>query len=411
MKQIASFFTIFWVIYFPTCIAYNDLPNFSSIDEVMTIILIVFTFMKKGSRATNRMPWHEFTVFLLIITLYIIYSLMRGINIPHSVYLDAIQWLRPFSVIYCTWILNPRFSKRQKKAMLFAMVLTLFSWILYHPETLDTEIDAEFPVLGQLAICTGMSWILFTENTKKNKYIALMLVFIGLLAPKFKFTGEVICFIYMIFIAKTKFNFKSPKTIFSLTFLISAVLVVTWTRFDTYYVSGFDAVSGRMARPETYRTSLLILKDYFPFGPGMGTFATAAAAKDYCYEIYHKYDLDTIWGLTGAGGFVSDAFYPALAEFGIVGIWFFFVFWKRRVIAFTKIIDMKYYCIAFIAFFCLAIEQTADSSFLSGKGMGYCMLLALCLNANRNMENLKTRKKQQEDTLRPVDTSHVMGME
>lgn len=28
MKGIARFFTLYWIIYFPTCIAYNDLPGF-----------------------------------------------------------------------------------------------------------------------------------------------------------------------------------------------------------------------------------------------------------------------------------------------------------------------------------------------------------------------------------------------
>ena len=46
-----------------------------------------------------------------------------------------------------------------------------------------------------------------------------------------------------------------------------------------------------------------------------------------------------------------------------------------------------------ITFCCLAIEQTADSSWLSGKGMGYCMLIALCLNANRNQ--MMDMKRQQ----------------
>ena len=55
---------------------------------------------------------------------------------------------------------------------------------------------------------------------------------------------------------------------------------------------------------------------------------------------------------------------------------------------------MRYYRVAMITFCCLAIEQTADSSLLSGKGMGYCMLIALCLNANRNaMEQMKRRKQ------------------
>lgn len=39
-------------------------------------------------------------------------------------------------------------------------------------------------------------------------------------------------------------------------------------------------------------------------------------------------------------------------------------------------------------------EQMADSSWLSGKGMGYCMLIALCLNGNRNaMEQIKIKEK------------------
>ena len=45
MKGIARFFTLYWIIYFPTCIAYNDLPGFSSIDEMMTIILFLFTLL------------------------------------------------------------------------------------------------------------------------------------------------------------------------------------------------------------------------------------------------------------------------------------------------------------------------------------------------------------------------------
>ena len=33
----------------------------------------------------------------------------------------------------------------------------------------------------------------------------------------------------------------------------------------------------------------------------------------------------------------------------------------------------------------LALESTADSSYLSGKGMGYFMILALCLNSARKV--------------------------
>lgn len=381
MKGISRFFTLYWIIYFPTCIAYNDLPGFSSIDEIMMGILFVYTFMKYSNRSINRRPWREFMVCLSVIAFYTLYSLMFGVNVAGGVWIDLLQEIRPYSIIFCTWILNPRFTKKQKKWMLGTMVLTLFSWIAYHPESIESA-HAEFPVLGQLAICTGMAWYLLTEDTKRNRYIALALVLTGMFAPKFKFMGELVCFIAFVFFVKKQLNFKSPKTVFFAVVLVVAVLVVSWTRFDAYYVTGLD--NEAMARPMSYKTSLQILWDYFPLGPGMGSFACNGAWKFYS-PLYFEYNLTNIWGLSPEMGFfICDAYYPTLAQFGIVGVFFFCWFWKRRLVAFNQIVDMRYYRVAMITFCCLAIEQTADSSWLSGKGMGFCMLLALCLNANRN---------------------------
>ena len=393
MKNISRFFTLYWIIYFPTCIAYNDLPGFSSVDEVMTVLLFVYTlWMYCNNRSINRRPWKEFTVCIGLIAFYTVYSLLFGANVAGGVWLDLMQEIRPYTIIFCTWILNPRFTKKQKKWMLGTMVLTLFSWILYHPATFESQ-NAEFPVLGQLAICTGMSWYLFTKATKCNRNIALLLVLTGMLAPKFKFIGEVVCFIAFVFFIKQRLNFKSPKTMVYVALMITIILMLTWTKFDAYYVSGLQ--NEELARPMTYKTSLRILWDYLPFGSGMGSFACNGAWQHYS-PLYFKYNLDGIWGLSpSAGGFLCDAYYPTLAQFGIVGVFFFCWFWKRRLAAFDIIADMRYYRVAMITFCCLAIEQTADSSWLSGKGMGYCMLIALCLNANRNaMEQMRKRNLQ-----------------
>lgn len=396
MKGISRFFTLYWIIYFPTCIAYNDLPGFSSIDEVMMGILFVYTFLKYSNRSVNRRPWREFMVCLSVIAFYTLYSLMFGVNVAGGVWLDLLQEIRPYSIIFCTWILNPRFTKKQKKWMLGTMVLTLFSWIAYHPESIESA-HAEFPVLGQLAICTGMSWYLFTEDTKRNRYIALALVLTGMFAPKFKLMGELVCFIAFVFFVKKQLNFKSPKTVFFAVVLVVTVLVVTWTRFDAYYVTGLD--NEAMARPMSYKTSLQILWDYFPLGPGMGSFACNGAWKFYS-PLYYEYNLTSIWGLSPEGGFfICDAYYPTLAQFGVVGVFFFCWFWKRRLVAFNQIVDMRYYRVAMITFCCLAIEQTADTSWLSGKGMGYCMLIALCLNANRNMMEQRRREEMRKEMM------------
>lgn len=401
MNWIAKFFTLYWIIYYPTCIAFNDLPGFSSIDEVMTGVLIVFTFLMKGNDSTNPDPWREYYIFLGILAFYVGYSLIRSVNVANSVWLDFIQQIRPFSIIYCTWILNPRFTNSQKRWILTAMIATLLVWLYYHPEATESGKYAEFPVLGQLAICTGMSWYLFTEETLQNKYISVALVLTGMLAPKYKFIGEVVCFIALLFYVKKQFDFRSPKTAAFVALLMAIVIVFTWQKFDIYYVSGWD--NSALARPQTYLTSLRILGDYFPFGPGMGTFAANGAMQHYS-PLYHEYGLDHIWGLTPtAKFFICDAFYPSMAQYGVVGVVLFCIFWKRRLQTLNAIEDMRYYRIAAITFFCLVIEQTADSSWLSGKGMGYCMLLGFCMNANLNME-----EEEYEDELDELNSDEYL---
>lgn len=402
MNAITNFFTLYWIIYFPTCIAFNDLPGFSNVDEVMTALLIVYTFIMKKHPDTNPEPWKEYFTFLGILCFYVIYSLIMHINVGNAVWIEFVQQIRPYSIIYCTWILNPQFTEKQKKWMLSSMIITLVLWVFYHLETTQSGVQAEFPVLGQLAICTGMTYYLFTEKTKRNSYIALLLVLTGMLAPKFKFMGEVVCFIALIFYIKNKLDFRSPKTAFSVILIMAVVLIVTWSKFDTYYIAGWN--NTELARPMTYKTSLLILQDYFPLGPGMGTFASWGAAEYYS-PLYYTYHLNTIWGLQPHFYvFIADAFYPTLAQYGIVGVILFCLFWKRRLIAFNQIVDMKYYRIALLTFFCLAIEQTADTSWLSGKGMGYCMLIGLCLNANRNMEE---EEDESEELLNDIEDEHI----
>ena len=395
MQQIARFYTLFWIIYFPACIAYNDLPGFSSVDEAMTVILIGYTFMKRGHWATNNTPWKEYMFFLGVLSFYVVYGLLFGRNVQDAVWLDLVQEIRPYSIIYCTWILNPRFSDKQKKWMLGSMIATLGSWLIYHPVAMNG--GGEFPVLGQLAISTGMSYYLFSEDTKRNKLIALALVGSGLLAPKMKFVGEVVAFIAMMFYVNKKLDVKSPKTVWTLGLMMIVAIMLTWTKFEVYYVDGWD--NENLARPMTYKTSWKILWDYFPFGSGMGTFACNAAWKYYS-PLYYEYHLNNIWGLGGNrlldGVFICDAFYPTLAQFGVVGVILFYLFWKRRLTAFNEMYSLKYYRVAMMAFFCLAIEQTADTSFLSGKGQGYSMLIALCLNSNRNLEE-EWEEEEDED--------------
>ena len=410
MKLISIFYTLFWMVFFPTCIAFNDLPVFRHVDEIMTAALIVFTILVFGVRTTNRKPWKEYAVFLLLLTIYAAYSLfVSRVNVAEAVYIEFVQQIRPYSVLLCTWILNPQFSRMQKRLMLTTMIATLLAWLLFTFRAGDLVTDAEFPVLGQLAICTGMAYYIFAQPSANNKYVALFIVLVGLLAPKFKYFGEVVCFVGVVFFLTRRIHFKSPKTVLQLTLLAVVCIAFTWSKFDWYYVSGWE--NEELARPMTYKTALLILKDYFPFGPGMGTFGTYAAAVHYS-PLYYSYHLNEIWGLSETfSAFVADAFYPTLAQYGVVGVGFFVWFWARRLKNINQITDIRYYRVALLAFFCLAIESVADTSYLSGKGMGYFMLLGLCLNSTyRPKTKEKAETEGGEEATKPLELPETPWM-
>ena len=403
MKLISIFYTLFWMVFFPTCIAFNDLPGFRHVDEAMTAVLIVFTVLVSGVRTTNRKPWKEYVAFLALLVFYAAYSLyVSRVNVAEAVYVEFVQQLRPYSVLLCTWILNPKFSRMQKRLMLTTMIATLLAWLLFTFMAGDLVPDAEVPVLGQLAICTGMAYSIFAQPSGRNKYVALFIVLVGLLAPKFKYFGEVVCFVGVVFFLTRRIHFKSPKTVLQLTLLAVVCIAFTWSKFDWYYVSGWE--NEELARPMTYKTALLILKDYFPFGPGMGTFGTYAAAVHYS-PLYYSYHLNEIWGLSESfSAFVADAFYPTLAQYGVVGVGFFVWFWARRLKNINQITDIRYYRVALLAFFCLAIESVADTSYLSGKGMGYFMLLGLCLNSTyRPKTKEKAETEGGEEATKPLE--------
>ena len=174
------------------------------------------------------------------------------------------------------------------------------------------------------------------------------------------------------------------KTFLQLSVLVGAVIFFTWEKFNAYYVEGFEEERlQELARPATYATGIQIMNDYVPFGPGLGTFACNAAAKIYS-PLYEKYGLNEYWGLTEDNPmFLADCFYPVLAQYGWVGVFLFCVFWYRRIRETKYIVDGRYYKMALMCILALALESTADTSYLSGKGMGIFMLLAICLNERR----------------------------
>lgn len=385
MKAIAKFYTWFWIVYFPVCIAFAATVDFDWSDEILTVLLLGYAFMKQRFLVKDKGRKTEINIYIGLMIFYLAYSLLIQVTTFRGVYLDLLQQLRPYAVFYLTWMMAPDFSPKQKKRIKWIMLLSFFGYLIafkFKPSLVTPYGSGESAALGQIALCCAMIYYLFSKQTKRNRNIAILIMLLGLISGKSKYFGECVVFIALVIFVKSKINFTSVSTLLKVAALGSAVIFFTWTKFNAYYVEGFQEDAEAMARPVTYETGMKIMfKDYIPFGSGLGSFGTAAAAKEYS-PLYFKYNLDEIWGLDPSNPmFLADAFYPTLAEFGLVGLFFFLWFWKRRLWEANKIHNLIYYRMALMCILALALESTADSSYLSGKGMGYFMILALCLNS------------------------------
>lgn len=396
MRGIAKFYTWFWIIYFPVCIAFTEIVNFDWSDEILAVLLLLYAITKQRFLVKDKKRMMEINIYIGLMIFYLVYSLIMRVTTPRGVYLDFLQQLRPYAVFYLTWMMAPQFSPKQQKRIKWVMLLSFIGYLFafkFKPELVTPYGGAESAAFGQLALCCAMIYYLFSKQTKRNRNIAIIIMLLGVISGKSKYFGECVCFIALVMFVKSKINFTSVSTLLKLAALGAVVIFFTWTKFNAYYVEGFQEEAQAMARPATYETGMTIMfKDYIPFGSGLGSFGTAAAAKEYS-PLYYKYNLNEIWGLDPTNPmFLADAFYPTLAEYGIVGLFFFLWFWKRRLWEANKIPNLIYYRMALMCILALALESTADSSYLSGKGMGYFMILALCLNSARKVNVPRIRR-------------------
>lgn len=409
MKAISNFYTLFWIIYFPTCLAFQ---NYDWSDELLCIILMGFGVLEWRKRRRNKKMEKEMKQYWIIIGFYTVYSLIIQVTTFRGIYLDFLQQIRPYMVFYMTLFLNPQFSDKQKKWIVGSMLGTMVLYISSSGAIQKYQGGAEDGDLPMVALTTGMTYFLFMKRNQRNTYIAIVIMLIGLMSGKSKYMGQCVCFIGIVIFLKNKLKYKDPKIYVAFAMLITVVVFLTWTKFNGYYVEGMSDDAHDMARPATYKTAFNhILWDYFPFGSGLGSFGTAAAAKEYS-PLYYTYHLDHIWGLSPDGPmFLADCFYPTLAEFGVVGIFLFCVFWRRRLLEIQKIDDMNHYKMALMAILALAIDSTANTAYLSGAGMGLFMTLAICLNSKEEViDEDETDSDNENETLSYEDENENKNM-
>lgn len=380
-------FYAFIITYIPFGLFLYTALNLQFIDEFYTLLLLFyFTYICVLRKQQIK---KEFAFVVFIFLFYYAYSVFyKGINWVSALY-DLQQQMKPYLIFYCTWQLAPHFTEKQKTGIrrvcalviLAGFLLALMPESLVKPYDLDMRGNAEY---ATLILSSSLYYYYCSERKKLHLIIFLCFLTLGLLSGKSKYMGEYVVIVAIFCFLKTKIAHLSFKAVFLGLLLACCMVYVTWEKFNYYYVEGLE--SEDIARPMMYKTAVSIIGDNPLFGSGLATFATEAS-RVYYSDLYDVYGISHIWGLSREmPDFIADAYFPSLAEFGLIGILFLGLFWRKKYLELLWTVPMGDYKISLIIILSLFVESIADSTYLSNRGILLFMLLALILSKNRTVK-------------------------
>lgn len=365
-----------------------DFIGFMYTDELMTLFLALFAGVMMWERK-NTQDFHLLLGMGAVFLFYTIYSFAIHSNVPQAILMDLAIQIKPFLGFYCVYLLAPILTQKQKSilaiiclivgGLVIIIGLTGLTYTVFtHPSRLATAITATALLF---LYCSSYSW--------SDVVVFILLLSIGFFSTRSKFYGFWGVAVFLIVYSKAggiiKFNFKS---VLVFSFITILAVWLAWEKIVIYYVDGMVTSNEMWSRPAMMVTSVDILLDYFPFGSGLASFGTFASSEYYS-PTYAEFGIDHIWGLSKEmPSFISDAFYPELAQFGVAGVALYFGFWMWMLKKATQqnLIIPKKSLIIWLIFFFFLIEGTADATFTHNRGLFILIIAAMSLK-EKSIEN------------------------
>lgn len=337
-----------------------------------------------------------FLVTLFVFLFYLIYSLFIHSNSVKGIFYDLVIQMKPYLVFFTVYQILPIFSTKNKSLLKDACLLI---WFLCLPFALYGFINPrilsviwEHPTNYAAVITSLALTYLFLGNySKKERLIFLLMLSVGLISGRAKFSGFFVLAMFVVLylndMKRTELNLKTVLILSGLTIVIA---IAAKEKIDLYFLQALSGEEEQLvARAALYFNSLEIFKDYIPFGSGLASYATHASGVFYS-EIYNEYNLSSIWGLTkDAPDFITDTYYPSLAQFGIVGFFLYFFFWSFYTFKSYKYMrqtgNIHFFSIFIMIAGYLFIKNIAEASFTSNEGVFTMFLLALSLGSQKRL--------------------------
>lgn len=176
---------------------------------------------------------------------------------------------------------------------------------------------------------------------------------------------------YFTYIREKKITAKA------LVLFVPLMLLMVQDQIEYYF---FGDIKSDSARYQLLTTSIKIMKEYFPFGTGFGTFGSYMSAKSYS-PLYQMYGISNVNGLVkGAAYFVSDSFWPMIAgETGMVGLVAIIAVLYLMIIKLQKIKlwNKAMYASGLMAIAYLLIVSMAEAAFVNPVAIPLALILGL----------------------------------
>lgn len=368
------------IIYFISSVNIILSPFIMGWNAYVDELAVLFLFIIGLPQVLNSQRNKEFYIVLGILFFYLLYSLLLGQNVYKAVILDFLLFLKPFISFFIPLLIPFRITEQTKNAIKnFYFACGVFC-ILQLP-----FINSIYPNIATYYSCCifcAISYLLFSGFSRKDWLRFLIFLTPGVVSLKAKFFTEYIFIVYALFFMQSRIRLNM-KWIITICLIACLAIYINWEKFSFYFIHG---VQNKAARTMFYALIPQVIADYFPLGPGFGTFNTEAAARFYS-SLYAKYHVNHIWGMRivdyhSNSHFLLDTFYPALAQFGILGYVFYIKFWVRRWKE-SLLLEWNAYKLFVIVFFIMVIENFANNSFTGHMGVSYMMILGIILRQKK----------------------------
>lgn len=396
---------LLYIIFFTALIfgilLYNVI-KIKSADELCALfLLLVYIFYISRTKDWEFNKGALITLCLFIF--YFFYSIQIQSNSTKAIIYDLIIQLKPYLAFFALYQMAPVFSKDQTNMLKQTCILAW--WILlpigifgFENERFLRSIMEHPTNYATCIISISLTYLLCSNFTLKEKLTFLIMLSAGIASGRSKFYGFFVIASVLIFYLnkpeRLKIDFRS---ILVFSFTLVGMFYVAFEKIKLYFMSAaMGEEEDLQARAVLYVTSIDIFKDYMPFGSGLASFGTHASGLFYS-KTYEEYGIDAVWGLSKQmPSFISDTYYPSLAQFGVVGACFYILFWiyiiTRSFLYYRKAQDFKYIIITLLISSYLAIENIAEASFTSNKGFFMMLLLGMVLGIQkRNIENIEKK--------------------